>query len=47
MNQVAQQGALVDWLNVIGGGNLWVNVLSGIAFYMALWCTSIRFVKEK
>ena len=47
MNQVAQQGTLVDWLNVIGGGNLLVNVLSGIAFYMALWCTSIRFVKEK
>ena len=47
MNQAIEQGALIDWLNVIGGGNLLVDVLSGIAFYMALWCTSIRFVKEK
>ena len=47
MNQAVGQGALVDWLNVMGGGNLLVNVLSGIVFYMALWCISIRFIKEK
>jgi len=47
MNQAVQQGTLFDLLNVVGGGNLLVNILSGIVFYMALWCTSIRFIKEK
>ena len=46
MNQALEQGTLVDWLNVMDGGNLLFSVLSGIVFYMALWCTSTRFIKE-
>ena len=46
MNQAAQQGALVDWLNVIDSGSIFVSILSGIIFYVALWCTSTRFIKE-
>ena len=46
MNQVARQGTLIDWLNVMDSGNLFVNILSGIVFYAALWCVSIRHIKE-
>ena len=46
MNQAVEQGALVDWLNVIDSGSIFVSILSGIIFYVALWCTSTRFIKE-
>ena len=46
MNQAIEQGALIDWLNVMDSGNLFVNILSGIVFYAALWCVSIRHIKE-
>ena len=46
MNQAVEQGALVDWLNVIDSGSVFVSILSGIIFYVALWCTSTRFIKE-
>ena len=46
MNQAIEQGALIDWLNVIDSGNIFVSILSGIIFYAALWCTSTRFIKE-
>ena len=46
MNQAIEQGALIDWLNVMDSGNLYVSILSGIVFYAALWCTSTRFIKE-
>jgi len=45
-NQAARQGALIDWLNVMDSGNLFVSILSGIVFYAALWCISSRFIKE-
>ena len=46
MNQAIEQGTLIAWLNVIDSGNNFVNILSGIIFYVALWCTSTRFIKE-
>ena len=46
MNQAIEQGALIDWLNVIDSGNILVSILSGIIFYVALWCTSTSFIKE-
>ena len=47
LNQVVEQGTMVDWLIAMDGGNVYVNILSKMMFYIALWCTSIRFVKEK
>lgn len=46
-NEVAGQGALFDWLSAMDGGKFFVNVVFNAAFYVALWCTSIRFVREK
>ena len=46
MNQAVERGALVDWLNVMDSGSIFVSILSGIIFYVALWCTSTRFIKE-
>ncbi|MBQ4117021.1 MAG: hypothetical protein IJD37_06555 [Clostridia bacterium] len=46
-NQGVEQGTLFDWLSAMGGGNLFINVISKAVFYIALWCTAIRFVKEK
>ena len=46
MNQAVEKGALVDWLNVIDSGSVFVSILSRIIFYVALWCTSTRFIKE-
>ncbi len=45
MNQAAEQGSLIGWLSAMDGSNLLVSILSGIAFYMALWCVSTRFIK--
>lgn len=46
MNQTIGQGALLDWLNVLDGGNAFVGIISEIAFFAALWCISIRFIEE-
>ena len=46
MNQAVEQNTLVDWLNVMDSGNLFVSIISRIVFYVALWCVSVRFVKE-
>ena len=47
LNQAIEQGTLVNWLNVMVGKNIFVNILSTAVFYIALWCTSARFIKEK
>ena len=47
LNQAVEQGALVNWLNVMVSKNIFVNILSKAVFYIALWCTSTRFIKEK
>ena len=44
--QAFEQGGLINWLNVIAGGNPFVSIISGIMFYVALWCVSVRFIKE-
>ena len=46
MNQAIEQGTLIGWLSVIDSRSVFVNILSGIVFYAALWCTSTRFIKE-
>lgn len=46
MNQAMEQGALINWLNVIDGGNIFVSIISELAFFAALWCVSIRFIKK-
>ena len=46
MNQAIEQNTLIGWLNVMDSGNLFVSIISGIVFYVALWCVSVRFVKE-
>ena len=46
-NEAAGQGALFDWLSAMNGGDFFVNVMFNAVFYVALWCTSIRFVREK
>ena len=46
MNQTVEQGGLFEWLTAMDGGNLFVKILSGIVFYMALWCVSTRFIKD-
>ena len=46
-NEAAGQGALVDLLSAMDGENLFINVILNAVFYVALWCTSIRFVREK
>lgn len=46
MKQAIEQGTLIDWLNLMDSGNPFASILSEIAFFVALWCTSIRFIKE-
>ena len=46
INQAFGQGTLIDWLNVQDGGNIFVSIISELAFFAVLWCISIRFIKE-
>lgn len=47
IDQAVEQGALTDWLNVIDGGNIFVSILSGMVFYITLWCVCTRYIKGK
>lgn len=46
MKQAIEQGTLIDWLNLLDSGTHFTSIISEIAFFVALWCTSIRFIKE-
>jgi len=47
LNQAVEQSSLVGWLSVMESGNIMVSLVSGLVFYIALWCISVSFIREK